>query len=509
MTAAVTVQQDQAALRRLLDHLPAVVWSVDADLRYTWSGGAGLAGAGWQPGQVVGSTLEDFLADSQGVRAKIIAAHRQSLSGQSVSYETDFGGHFYRCHLEPLRDPDGRITGVVGVAYDLTESRRATEALRVKEDELRQAQRMEAVARLAGGIAHDFNNLLTAISGYAHVILAGLAPDDGRRKDLGQIVTAAQKATALTQQLMALGRRQTLSPQILDLGAVVSGVEPVLRRLLGQGGELIVKTAPGLAQISADQGQVEQAIMNLVAFARDRTPDGARVAIELSNGDSPDGREDSWVRLRLGDDGPGLGTAARDKMFEPFAVDGVSETDAGLRLASVHAAVTRMQGRISVDSPQDRGAVFEVLLPQAAVPGRMRPAHSTVPGPRQEAAGPETVLLVEDETAVRELVLAALREQGYRVLEADSVQAALEIGESFAGRIDLLLADVVMPQMNGPQVAARLAPLRPEMRILYMSGHADDAIVHRGVLSAGQALVAKPFTMARLVHEVRRALRNP
>ena len=362
------------------------------------------------------------------------------------------------------------------------------------EVQLRQAQKMEAVGRLAGGIAHDFNNLLTAIAGYSEFLIGGhTAPR--LRRHAEEIKKAAARAASLTGQLLAFSRRQVLQPRVLDLNAVVSDMDMMLRRLIGEDVELLTMLEPELAPIRADPTQLEQVIVNLAVNARDAMPGGGSVTIETANIAIDD---EEYVELRLTDTGIGMTESEREQLFDPFFTTKAGGT--GLGLATVHGIVEQSGGTIEVTSAPGMGSSFRVLLPAVEAPAEEQAAPPTRDAPQP---GDETVLLVEDETVVRQLVAEILESSGYTVLQAADGPSAIELARRHTGDISLLVTDVVMPGMSGPEVAQSVTSMRPGTLVLYMSGYTDSAIGHHGVLEPGIAFLQKPFSTDDLTRKVR------
>jgi signal transduction histidine kinase/ActR/RegA family two-component response regulator len=378
------------------------------------------------------------------------------------------------------------------------------EMLLQREMELRQAQKMEAVGRLAGGVAHDFNNLLTAIYGYSELLFVEVK-DDQHRADIMQIMKAAESATSLTRQLLAFSRKQILAPKIVSLDEIVRGIEKMLRRLIGEHIELRVRSAPKLWPVKADPGQIEQVVMNLALNARDAMPDGGRLSIELDNVavDDDSGSPAQCVRLTVSDDGCGMDAETLSHIFEPFFTTKAEGRGTGLGLAMVHGIVEQSGGSIAVQSEPGRGTSFIVTLPRAhedAVP------TGSADLDRKATDGSETVLLVEDEPGVRELAAMVLRKHGYEVLEAGRGEEALAIAARHPRAIHLLLSDVVMPGMSGRDLWERLSAARRETKVLFMSGYTDDAVVRHRIGEASLPYLQKPFTRDTLADAVRRAL---
>ena len=390
------------------------------------------------------------------------------------------------------------------------ERKRAEEALRQSEERLRQAQKMEAVGRLAGGVAHDFNNLLTVISSYSDLLLEDLGSDDPRRDDVEQIRKAADGAAALTRQLLAFSRQQVLQPKALDLKATVAGTEKLLKRLIGEDIQLATFLAPDLGVVNADPGQIEQIIINLAVNARDAMPAGGRLPIEAANvdmdeeyvrGHAPAG-PGRYVMLALSDTGIGMDEPTKARIFEPFFTTKEAGKGTGLGLATVYGIVKQSGGFIWVYSEPGRGTTFKVYLPRIEEPAE----PAAAPTATVELRGTETVLVVEDAPSVRMVTRQVLERYGYTVLEASNGATALRLAAKHHGRIHLLLTDVVMPGLSGRQLAQQLAQLRPDLKVLYASGYTDNAILHHGILESGIAYLQKPFTPETLGRSVRQVL---
>jgi signal transduction histidine kinase/ActR/RegA family two-component response regulator/HAMP domain-containing protein len=393
----------------------------------------------------------------------------------------------------------------------LLESRRAYVELAETQGQLEQAQKMDAIGRLAGGVAHDFNNLLTVILGRTDILLHPLKPDDPMRRGIELIQRTAGRAADLTRQLLAFSRKQVLDAVVLDLGAVTTDMKDMLGRLIGEDIALLTAPTPGLGRVKADRGQIEQVIMNLAVNARDSMPQGGRLILETANVDLDDeyvrrhvgARPGPHVMLAVSDTGAGIPREIQGQIFEPFFTTKEPGKGTGLGLATVYGIVKQSGGYIEVDSEAGRGTTFRIYLP------RLDAAPVTVDRsgrPTIAAGGTETILLVEDEEGVRELARDILRASGYTVLEARNGAEALLLCERHQGPLDMLLTDVVMPRMSGRELAERLAPLRPDLSVLYMSGYTDDAVIRHGVLRAGTAFLQKPFTPAALVQRVRETL---
>ena len=428
----------------------------------------------------------DDLLDEDGVPELWRGFLRDGTWEAKVSLRRPDGG---MRQIEFVATADVRPGRHIAVVRDLT---RTTEL----ETQLRQAQKMEAVGRLAGGIAHDFNNLLTAISGYSEFLIEGLV-DERMRRHADEIRKAAARAASLTGQLLAFSRRQVLQPRALDLNAVVSDMDMMLRRLIGEDVELITLLDPTVGPVQADPTQIEQVIVNLAVNARDAMPNGGSVTIETSESFIGDGE---FIELRLTDTGVGMTDLERQQLFDPFFT--TKQGGTGLGLATVYGIVEQSGGTIDVDSAPGMGSSFRILLPRADEPAEVA-AVIPAAAPR---VGDETILLVEDETVVRQLVAEILESSGYTVLQAGDGPSALELLRRHSGTLDLLLTDVVMPGMSGPEVAHAVTSMRPGTQVLYTSGYTDSAIGHHGVLEPGIAFLQKPFSANDLTRKVRMLL---
>jgi signal transduction histidine kinase/ActR/RegA family two-component response regulator len=383
------------------------------------------------------------------------------------------------------------------------------------EDQLRQSQKMEAIGRLAGGVAHDFNNVLTVIAGYSDLLMRRLGEEHPLYKNAEEIQTAAQRAASLTRQLLAFSRKQVLQPKVLDLNIVVAGMEKMLRRLIGEDIELRTKLDPHLGKVKADPGQIEQVIMNLAVNARDAMPMGGKLIIEtegvtIDKGTMfQDGELDprEYITISISDTGVGMTEEVKAHLFEPFFTTKGKEKGTGLGLPTSYGIVKQSGGHINVYSEPGKGTTFKVFLPRVEKAAEMLAQHDEA---KLLPRGKETVLLVEDEPAVRELAACVLRESGYQVLEACNGKDGMRMaGEHQDHAIDLLITDVIMPHMGGKELADNIRDQRPKIKVLFISGYTDDALAHHGVLDDGTAFLEKPFSPARLVHKVREVLDQP
>jgi PAS domain S-box-containing protein len=459
--------------------------------------------------------LEQIHPDDQ---AEVIAAAEEAKrtgTGRRLEYRIrhkDGTWRILESTASAVRDAQGKIEKLIIVNRDITAQReQAQEILRQKEEQLRQAQKMEAVGRLSGGVAHDFNNLLSVIIGYSEELELRLDPNDRLRKGAEEIRKAGERAASLTRQLLAFSRQQVLQPRVLDLNGVVADMGTMLRRLISSEIELTLALDPQIGRVKADQGQIGQVIMNLVVNARDAMPEGGRLTIataplELTATDAgtlPDAEPGSYVRLTVTDTGTGMDAQTRAHIFEPFFTTKEQGKGTGLGLATVYGIVKQSGGHITVTSEPGKGSSFRVLLPcttegVTAASQKVRPA--------QPAATLNTVLLAEDDGALRELIYEMLTRNGYRVLAAATPAEAQRIAQNFAGPISLLLTDVILPGMRGPLLAKALAGSRPEMRVLYMSGYSEADPQARGNLPPDAHLLQKPFTKEALLREISEAL---
>ncbi len=392
------------------------------------------------------------------------------------------------------------------------EHKRAENALRQSEKQLWQSQKMEAVGRLAGGVAHDFNNLLTVIKGYTELMLEDLKPSDPMRTEMEEVQKAADRAAALTRQLLAFSRRQVLAPKVVNLNYLVEDMNKLLRRLLGEDIELCIRLDENLGNAKADPGQIEQVIMNLAVNARDAMPRGGKLTLETANLelDQAYAREHAMVKsgpyvmLAITDTGSGMDAETLAHVFEPFFTTKEQGKGTGLGLSTVYGIVKQSGGYIWPYSEPGMGTSFKIYLPRVDEKAERAQARAQA---SPELGGTETILLVEDEEGVRALTRQLLQRHGYTVLEAEHGQDALLLCERYSGPIHLLLSDVVLAaQMSGRELVQRLSPLRPEMKVLYMSGYSDEAIVHHGVLAPGTAFLQKPFTTESLMRKLREVL---
>ena len=447
--------------------------------------------------------------DRERVKSEITAAMEQGIpwSHEYRIIKPDGTVRWIQDRGFPVRDDQGRVTLFTGVATDITEHK-------ALEQQLLQAQKMEAVGRLAGGVAHDFNNLLMAIMGYGELMRAKVLKDDPLYGHLENILKAGDRAAALTQQLLTFSRQKIVHPQVIDLNRVVLDLEPMLRRLIGEDLDLEVVTDRRLGAVKADPGQLGQIIMNLVVNARDAMPQGGRLTLKTAPvnftvgchsrfGLTPPG---PYVMLEVQDTGVGMDEATQAHVFEPFFTTKEPGKGTGLGLSTVYGIVKQSGGYLDLESSPGAGSTFTIYLPR--LEAIVEPPKAKIPI-TASFRGEETVLLVEDEDVLRGLLAKFLRLYGYTVLEARHGGEALLTCERHQGPIHVMVTDVVMPQMSGRELADRLTPLRPEMKVLYMSGYTEDALVQHGVADLSVAFLQKPFKPIELARRVHAVLHPP
>jgi len=418
-------------------------------------------------------------------------------------YWTDRGTAFW--------DEKGNPFKMIGACEDITKRKRAEEENTALQEQLRQSQKMEAIGRLAGGIAHDFNNLLTVIKGYSQLSLVEIKEGDPLKLNIEEIRRAADRAADLTRQLLAFSRRQIMEMKVLDLNDLLKNLDKMLRRVIGEDIELVTLLAEDLGRVKTDPGQTEQVVMNLSVNARDAMPEGGKLTIETANVDLDDAYARNhvavtpgrFVMISVSDTGVGMTPEVRDRVFEPFFTAKEKGKGTGLGLSTVYGIVKQSSGNIWVYSEPGKGTTFKIYLPRVDEP--LEKLGERV-GVKEIPRGTETILVVEDEEEVRKLAVRILERQGYKVLEASQGLDAFIIAEEYEDLIHLLVTDVVMPKISGRELGERMASIRPEIKVLYMSGYTDNAIVHHGVLGEGIKFIQKPFTVEGLARKVREVL---
>lgn len=411
----------------------------------------------------------------------------------------------------PLFDAQGQLVALEGIARDITQRKQAEEERNRLQIQLLQAQKMEAIGRLAGGVAHDFNNMLSIVLGYGQLLLRALPSDDLRRAYVEEIIKAAERSASLTRQLLAFSRRQILQPQVLNLNELLQDLEKMLGRLLGEDIDLELRLSPDLAPVRADPGQLEQVVINLAVNARDAMPQGGRLRIETANAEldeayaqhHPGAVPGRYAKLAVADTGCGMDPEILAQIFEPFFT--TKESGTGLGLSTVYGIVKQSGGYIWVESAPGQGAIFEIYLPQiSAAP---TPKKAKVEGEAEKGSG-EQILVIEDEAPLRSLFERMLSSLGYRVTAATNGREALSLVEEKRWKPDLVITDVVMPEMDGAALVERLQRTYPDLKVLYTSGYTADAIGHRGVLLPDTPFLQKPFNLRTLAAKVREALRG-
>ncbi len=490
-----TLREANDTLHALFQASPLAIYTFDPEgLLRSWNAAAERT-FGWTEVEIIGRPA--LMAPGP------LAEHALELHARLMRGESFTGVEAQRVRKDgipvevslsgaPLRDRGGAIAGCVLVALDVTERKRL-------EEQLRQAQKIEAIGRLAGGVAHDFNNLLTGITGYSDLLAEELPADGSSRELLAEIQKAADRAALLTGRLLAFTRKQVVAPHAIDVNAVLGDLGPLLRRLIGEDVELAFRLSPEPATIRADTSQLQQVIINLAVNARDAMPTGGRLLLQTER---LDGDGTAEILLTVADTGEGMTEQVRAHLFEPFFTTKAVGKGTGLGLSTVYGIVRQLDGTIDVESVPGRGTTFRIRVPAEAQPPDPDPIAPAAESPR----GSETILLAEDDPSVRALVLRVLRKHGYTVLEASDGDEAFQLASLHGDAIQLLLTDVIMPRVSGGELAQRWRARWPDGRILFMSGHADDAIVRHGVAVGAVAFLQKPFTTAQLARKVREVL---
>jgi PAS domain S-box-containing protein len=516
--AETALEQSRRRYQALVHSIDGIVWEADPRaFRFSF--------VSRQAERILGYSVEHWIAQPRFWRNHIhpeemegVVAARNKVVADKRAHEVEYrmisadGTHVWvRDTVSPVLE-NGKVSKLRGLMVDVTERKLAEEALRQKEEQLRQAQKMEAIGRLAGGIAHDFNNLLTAITGYGSLLLSKLGDDNPLRREATEIAKAAQRAADLTGQLLAFSRQQVLQPKVIDLNDVIQDMETMLRSLVGEQIELNTNCGLELGAVKADPGQIHQVLVNLVVNARDAMDEGGTIVVETSDLDfpadepsRPPGIEPgSYVALSVSDTGCGMDQTTMSKLFEPFFTTKEPGKGTGLGLSTVYGIVKQSGGHIAVHSVPGNGSSFRILLPRVA-----RAEIESAPKIEPDAeirSGTERVLLVEDDGSVRELAREILEMNGYSVTEATNGVEALKVFAAEQGAIDLMVTDLVMPQMGGRELATKVTPLYPDLRVLFLSGYTDSVAIQQGMLDSGSYFLQKPFTPADLARTVREAL---
>ncbi len=506
------LRESEKRYRMLFENNPQPMWVFDEEtLKFLAVNEAAIQHYGYsreeflamtikdiRPQEEIHALIEDVRKRSRGIDKagawKHLKKNGEVIDVEITSHEIIFDGH-------PAK---------LALAFDVTVRRQAEAALKKVEEQLRQSQKLEAVGRLAGGVAHDFNNILTAILGYSDLTLRTLKNNGAARHKIEEIQRAAQRAASLTQQLLAFSRKQVLQPKVLDLNSIVTDMDRMLRRLIGEDIDLVTILEPRLGMVKADPGQLEQVLMNLVVNSRDAMPNGGKLTVETKNVylDSAYAQTHlavqpgHYVMLAVSDTGAGMEPEIREHIFEPFFTTKEAGKGTGLGLSTIYGIVKQSGGNIWVYSEVGHGTTFKIYLPLINEDASTEPV---VIAP-EIAKGTETILMVEDEGSLRELILEILEQEGYKVVVARDGREALSLVAEHDGVIDLLITDVVMPEVSGRELAERLTRNHSKLKVLFMSGYTDDAVVRHGVLEAGTSFLQKPFTPDALIRKVREVL---
>lgn len=515
--AEIASQQQQARLEGIVDSAMDGIITVGEDQRVLLINAAAERMFGWAAQDVLGERIERFMPERfrASHEGNVLDFGHTGVAARAMGRFGPISGLRANGEEFPIEasisqiQVDGQVLYTV-TCRDVTERVHAVETQKKLETQLHQSQKMEAFGQLAGGVAHDFNNLLTIITGYSEWMLAALPLEGDMRNMITEIHRAAERAGALTRQLLAFSRQQVVEPKVLDLNAVVDGVGKMLRRLIGEDIQLATALSPSISLVKIDPGQIEQVIMNLAVNARDAMPRGGRLTIETARVEfdgayvstHSDATEGNYVMLAISDTGIGMTPEIRERIFEPFFTTKGIGKGTGLGLAVVHGIVKQSGGSVEVYSEPDKGTTFKIYLPVVRDDAEGPESNVRPHVPR----GGETILLVEDEVGVRMVTVLALQGLGYTVLEAPNGEAALQLMAEHQGKVELLLSDVVMPEMSGRTLAETLLALHPELKVLFVSGYTDDAIVRHGVLQAEVAFLQKPFTLGALARKVREVL---
>jgi signal transduction histidine kinase/ActR/RegA family two-component response regulator len=517
--APLDATRDLQRFAALLEVVPGYCYTVDRDLVFTSSAGKGLEMLNLRPGQVIGMKLRSLWGAHEDTYEPLVC-HLKALAGIPCTYKDVCLGRSIEYLIRPLRGADGDVVGAIGVAVDVTEGELARAEQAKLSAQLLQAQKVEALGRLAGGVAHDFNNFLTCIMGNLSLLERLVEGSAEAQAFLAQANAAVDSAASLTRQLLAFSRKQVISPRPIQLGALVARLDAIFARLVGHRIQLRSACSPDLWSVKADPGQIEQVLVNLVMNARDAISDQGQITIEARNlelttagAELPEGlRPGEYVALSVSDTGRGLSDVVRARLFEPFFTTKEIGVGTGLGLATVQAAVQQSGGAITVDSELGRGSTFRILLPRVERPAQpdAHPHADSMGTSVREllavAGGTETILLVEDEPLVLELAQRTLQQLGYNVLPCSGPDEALRTFGEYQSRIELLVTDLVMPRMNGKELAARIRALSPGIAVLLSSGDGESTVAKRDVLEHGVPFIGKPYRPNELALMVRSLL---
>jgi PAS domain S-box-containing protein len=510
------LRESETRFKDLYDNAPLGYHEYDAEGRITKVNHTDEEMLGYSTEEMVGQFIWKLSLDEEDARRQVSAKLAGNLPpGRNLerTYRRKDGTTFQVLIEDRLiLDATGKIKGIRCTIQDITQWKKAKEEVAALQEQLRQSQKMEAIGRLAGGVAHDFNNLLTIIKGYSQLSLMELKEEDPLKGNIEIIQKASERAAELTRQLLAFSRRQIMEPKVLDLNGLLRDMEKMLHRVIGEDIELVTLLAEDLGRTKIDPGQIEQVILNLAVNARDAMPSGGKLTIETANVELDEAyainhdrmAAGRYVMLSVSDTGQGMTSEVKEQIFDPFFTTKEKGKGTGLGLSMVYGIVKQSGGNVSVYSEPGHGTAFKVYLPRVE-------EETSALARRDEASsmprGDETVLLVEDEPSVRDLAVHVLRRQGYNVLEAPDGNRAFLLAQNHSGeKIHLLVTDVVMPQMGGRELANRLKSIRSDIKVLFISGYTDNAIVHHGVLDPGIEFLQKPFSPSALVQKVREVL---
>jgi len=505
MRATKSLKEKDKKFRLLFEENPQPMWVFDAEsLRILEANSAAAALYGFSAAEFRSLTLAD-IHGAEEARRFSIWLHQPDRSAISAWRHCTKSGRLIEIEMAVHEIVYGGQNAQLAILIDIT-------GRRDLEEQLRQSQKMEAVGLLAGGVAHDFNNLLTIINGYSQLILNNLGAGDANRHSAEQIMKAGERAAALTRQLLAFSRRQVLQPRVLDLNRLVAGLSIMLQRLIGEDIDLRLELGADLGRVSADPSQIEQVLMNLVVNARDAMPRGGTLTIETANmaldaaytGRHIAVKPGPYVLLAVSDNGAGMDEATQARLFEPFFTTKGVGRGTGLGLSTVFGIVKQSGGSLDVYSQPGHGSAFKIYLPRIDQPVALETEVSRLP----LRAGTETILLVEDDDMVRNLVRETLERSGYKILDSAGPMEARRTAARHRGPIQLLITDVVMPKISGRELAEQMVRERPDLKVLYMSGYTDNAVVNSGILKKEVFFLQKPFTPAALIEKVREVLEN-
>ncbi len=503
------LRESEHRYQSVVNQVRDVIFQTDADGLWTFLNPAWTDITGFTLAESIGANSLTFVHPEDRQRHQELfqpPSSREHDHGlHEVRYLTkDRGVRWVEAHVRLMLGADGRVIGASGTLRDITHQKSL-------EDQFRQAQKMEAIGQLAGGVAHDFNNLLTVITGYCEILLKSLSAPGPQRKMADEIFKAGKLATGLVQRLLAFSRRQVLQPKALALDAIVTNIEPMLQRLIGEDIELVFVPGRNQSLIHADPGQIDQVIINLAVNARDAMPGGGRLTLEAGTVDLDEAsarnlalpRSGPYVTLRVRDTGCGMKKEIRDRIFEPFFTTKEVGKGTGLGLSTVYGIITQSGGAVTVDSDVGRGSTFTIYLPRV---GTAEQVWDTAPLPATTPRGSDTILLVEDEASLRTMIGVILEESGYSVLAVGNAEEALRVAQERSEAIHLLVTDVVMPGMSSRELVERLTARHRTMKVLYISGYTEDTVIHYGVEQRQTAFLQKPFTPDVLLRKIRELL---